>query len=46
MEGQITGSDGIYVYPDGSYKRGNIKNGKLEGHGKFINKNGNFVYDG
>jgi hypothetical protein len=31
--GDITGDDGIFIYPDGSFKRGHISNGKMEGEG-------------
>lgn len=44
--GDISGEDGIYIYPDGSYKRGIIRNGKLEGFGKYVNRAGNFSYEG
>lgn len=46
VNGEITGEDGLYFYPDGSLKRGSVKNGKLEGHGKFVSKTGGFVYEG
>jgi hypothetical protein len=34
----------FYIYPDGSYKRGRIVNGKLEGIGRFVSRSGNFMY--
>jgi len=29
VNGEITGQDGIYFYPDGSYKRGTVSGGKM-----------------
>lgn len=45
MEGVGEGK-GLYIYPDGSYYEGGIKNGKAEGKGKFVFRNEELVYEG
>ncbi len=44
-KGEIVGEDGVYIYPNGSYKRGQIKNGRLNGKGTFVSPTG-FKYEG
>lgn len=41
-----SGNDGLLVYQDGSYKRGEMVNGKLNGKGKFVYKANDLIYDG
>ena len=31
--GEISGEDGIFIYPDGTYKRGKFKDGRMHGFG-------------
>lgn len=44
--GEITCQDGIFIDIDGSFKRGAVKRGKMEGFGIFISKDGKFKYEG
>ena len=40
------GSNGFYIYPDGSYYYGAISNNKAEGKGCFVYNQGELKYEG
>lgn len=38
--------DGIFVYPDGTFYRGNIRDSSANGHGTLVYKNGEMIFTG
>lgn len=40
------GEGSLYIYPDGSYYKGNIKNSRASGKGVFVYKNEELIYKG
>lgn len=45
-KGQATGDDCLLIYRDGSYKMGNMIDGKMVGKGTFFYKQKNLRYEG
>lgn len=39
VDGAAESSDGLYIYPDGSYYKGNVSKNKANGKGKFVFQN-------
>jgi hypothetical protein len=39
-------SDGIFIYPDGTFYRGNIRDSSANGYGMLVFKNGEMIYTG
>lgn len=46
IEGEPTGNDCLFIYLDGSYKRGNMKQGEMQGKGKFYYTVNRLTYEG
>lgn len=46
MRGYPQGSNGIFIFADGSYKKGLFHKGSLEGKGKFVSPSRKFKYEG